>query len=151
MKNIFTSLILLGILLFSISCNSNILEKKAKADAESFLNNVDYPQALMRHPMVEPEDIPKALADQNKLRNLENFKNSISEICGNSRDFRLVETYRKIGDDGEKFIALEYSFCDEIIVIFGYKLIGNGVKLYSIWPMSKEDRPKDLFGKEQSW
>lgn len=152
MKIPLSSLILLGILLFSSSCVSNVYERKARADAESFLKNVDFLEVLMKHPMAEPEDIPKVFAEQNKLRNLENFKSSILEICGTSRDFELVETFRKIGDDDKKFLALEYEFCKQITIIFGYDLVGDdGVILQSIWPMNKEDRPKEIFTKEKSW
>jgi hypothetical protein len=151
MKISFSPLILLAILFLAGSCVSNVYERKAKADAESFLKNVDHPQVLMKHPMVEPEDVPKVFAEQNKLRNLENFKSSIVEICGSSRDFNLVETYRKIDDDGKRFLALEYEFCNEITIILAYDLIGDGVILQSIWPMNKADRPKEVFAKEKSW
>jgi hypothetical protein len=152
MKISVPSLILFGILLFSGSCVSNVYERKARADAESFLKNVDSPEVLMKHPMVEPDDIPKVFAEQNKKRNLESLKSSIQKICGTSRDYKLVETYRKIGDDDKKFLALEYELCNQITIILGYDLVGeDGVILQSIWPMNKEDRPKEIFAKEKSW
>lgn len=152
MKTSLFYLTLLGILLFLSSCVSNVYERKARADAELFLKNVDAPEVLMKHPMVEPQDIPKAFAEQNKKRNLESLKNSIQEICGSSRDYKLVETHRKIGDDDKKFLALEYELCNQITIIFGYDLVGeDGVILQSIWPMNKADRPKELFAKEKSW
>jgi hypothetical protein len=152
MKISVPSLILFGILLFSGSCVSNVYERKARADAESFLKNMDSPEVLMKHPMVEPDDIPKVFAEQNKKRNLESLKSSIQKICGTSRDYKLVETYRKIGDDDKKFLALEYELCNQITIILGYHLVGeDGVILQSIWPMNKEDRPKEIFAKEKSW
>jgi hypothetical protein len=133
------------------SCESDPLVGKAKKDAEFFLKNVRTPERLINHPMMEPEGIPSSVAFQNKKRNLENLKGSVNQLCGKSSNYKLANTFKKIGEDGEKFIYLEYEYCQEITFVLGYALRRDGVILHSIWPMNKEDRPEDMFQKEANW
>lgn len=133
------------------ACESDSRVREAKKDAETFLNNVRTTERLISHPMLEPEGIPASLARQNKQRNLENLKASVNELCGNSSNFSLVNTFKKIGDSGEKFIYLEYEYCNEITFVMGYALQRKGVILHSIWPMNKEDRPTNMFQKQKDW
>ena len=136
---------------YLFACESDSQVREAKKDAEAFLKNVRTTERLISHPMLEPEGIPASLARQNKKRNLENLKASVNELCGKSTDFSLVNTFKKIGDSGGKFIYLEYEYCKEITFVMGYALQGDGVILHSIWPMNKEDRPANMFEKEADW
>lgn len=133
------------------SCESDSLVRKAKKDAETFLKNVRTPERLINHPMLEPEGISASIAFQNRKRNLESLKASVNELCGKSSNFSLENTFKKVGDDGEKFIYLEYEYCKEITFVMGYALRRDGVILHSIWPMNKEDRPVELFQKQVDW
>lgn len=145
-------LLLLILCVFCLfSCESDSFVREAKKDAEVFLKNVRTPERLINHPMLEPEGIPATMALQNKKRNLESLKASVNELCGKSSKYSLENTFKKIGESGEKFIYLEYEYCKEITFVMGYALKRDGVILHSIWPMNKEDRPADMFQKESDW
>lgn len=144
--------VILGVsLLLLWSCGTDSHERKAKADANSFLKNIRNTEQLMLHPMVESQDLPASVARENKKRNFENFKASVNQLCGESSDFKLVNTEKKTDTDLGELIFLEFEYCKAITIVMGYTQKAEGVILYSIWPMNKDDRPADLFDKGKLW
>ena len=147
----FLKLILAGILMLSISCQPKTPEQLAEKDANKFFSNLDDSEKLVAHPMSFPENIPQELATQNKAKSMDKLQGYISEMCPDTKDFTLLKTYRKFGDDNKKLLFLEYEFCSSGILVMSYKVEEEDVTLFSVWPMKKEERPKVLFSEEQAW
>jgi hypothetical protein len=138
--------------MLAISCQPKTVEELAENDAQTFFTNLDDAEKLAAHPSVIPVNIPEELAEQNRAKSIERLHNYFSEVCkGDPKDFKLLKTYRKIVDNNQKVLFLEYEFCATALVIMGYEVNEEDVTLFSVWPMKKAERPEMLFTDEKSW
>lgn len=151
MKPALLKLIIASIFALTFSCQTKSVEELAEKDSTTFFNNLDNSEKLSNHPTVLPDNIPEEIAEQNKAKTIKKLQRYFSELCNGSKDFKLLKTYRKIGDNNQKILFLEYEFCTSGIVIMGYEVTENNVSLFSIWPMKKEEKPHILFTDEKSW
>ncbi len=151
MKTTLLKLIFAGIFGLAFSCQTKSVEELAEKDSNEFLNNLDNSEKLLAHPSVLPVNMPEEIAEQNKAKSIKKLQDYFGELCNGSRDFKLLKSYRKIGDNNQKILLLEYEFCTSGIVIMGYEVEEKDVSLFSVWPMKKEEKPKELFTDEKSW
>lgn len=135
----------------AFSCQTKTVEELAEKDSNEFLNNLDNSEKLLAHPSVLPVNMPEEIAEQNKAKSIQKLQDYFGELCNDSRDFQLLKSYRKIGDNNQKILFLEYEFCTSGIVIMGYEVEDKEVTLFSIWPMKKSEKPLELFTDEKSW
>jgi hypothetical protein len=145
------TLIFIGMMILTISCTPKSYEKIAQKDSKKFFKNIDNTEKLLSHPMISSDEFPKAMNEQLKRKGFERIQGQIKEMCGSSKDYKLLNSYRRIGDEEKKFLAMEYEFCSSGIVIMSYEVLDESVTLFSVWPMKKEERRSDLFTKEKSW
>lgn len=151
MKTTLLKFILAGILAVSFSCQSKTVEELAQKDANTFFSNIDDSEKLVAHPSVLAVNMPEEMVEQSKAKSIKKLQDYFAELCNGSKDFKLLKTYRKIGDDNQKILFLEYEFCTSGMVIMGYKVEDNNVTLFSVWPKRKDDKPEVLFSDEQDW
>ncbi|WP_111670563.1 hypothetical protein [Algoriphagus litoralis] len=152
LKSSLLNLLLACIFTLAISCQPKTVEELAEKDANTFFSNLDDAEKLAAHPWVIPVNIPEELAEQNRAKSIERLQNYFSEVCkGDPKDFNLLKTYRKIGDDNQKILFLEYEFCTSGMVIMGYEVEENDLTLFSVWPKKKDDKPEVLFSDKQEW
>lgn len=135
----------------NFGCQSKTVEELTEKDSMTFFSNIDYTDRLIAHPFVLPVNLPEELAEKNKAKSIERLQDYFSELCGDTKDFKLLNSYRKIGDNDQKILFLEYEFCTSGIVIMGYQVEENEVTLFSVWPMNKSEKPETLFTEEDSW
>lgn len=150
-KPILQKLLLAIIFALTFSCQPKTIEELAEKDANTFFKNLDDSEKLSNHPMVLPMNIPVDIAEQNKSKSTERLQDYFAEFCNGSKDFKLLKSYRKTGDDNQKILFLEYEFCTSGMVIMGYEVEDNNVTLFSVWPKRKDDKPEVLFSDEQEW
>lgn len=150
-KPLLLNILVASIVVLSFSCQSKTVEELAEKDSTEFLNNLDNSEKLSNHPSVLPVNLPKEIAVQNREKSIKRLQDYINQLCNGSKDFKLLKTYRKIGDDNQKILFLEYEFCTSGVVIMGYEVVDNDVTLFSVWPKKKDDKPEVLFSEEQDW
>ncbi|MFN3999974.1 hypothetical protein [Algoriphagus sp.] len=151
MKTTLLKLIFACIFALTIGCQSKTVEQLAEKDANTFFNNLDNSEKLSNHPMVLPVNMPKEMVEQSKAKSIERLQGYFVELCNGPKDFKLLKTYRKIGDNNQKILFLEYEFCTSGMVIMGYEVEDNDVTLFSVWPKRKDDKPEVIFSDEQDW
>lgn len=151
MKTTLSKLIFASIFLFTFSCQTKTVEELAEKDSKTFFSNLDNLEKLLAHPSVLPVNMPEEMAKQNRAKSIERLQGYFAELCNGSKDFKLLNTYRKIGDNNQKILFLDYEFCTSGIVVMGYEVEENDVTLFSVWPMKKDEKPEVLFSDEQSW
>jgi hypothetical protein len=151
MKFTFGKLICVGMIIFSIGCQTKSYEELAENDSNIFFNNLDNSEQLSNHLMISTNNLPQELLEQNKAKFIKKIQEYFNELCNGSKDFKLLRTYRKIGDNNQKNLFLEYEFCTSGTVIMGYEVVDKNVTLFSVWPMKNEEKPKVLFTDEKSW
>lgn len=151
MKTTLLNLLIAGIFALSFSCQSKTVEQLAEKDANTFFSHLDNSEKLSSHPMVIPVNMPEEIAEQNKAKSIERLQDYFTEVCNGTKDFKLLKTYRKIGDNNQKILFLEYEFCTSGMVIMGYEVEDNDVTLFSVWPKKKDDKPEVIFSDEQEW
>lgn len=151
MKTTLLKLIFASIFLFTFSCQTKPAEELAEKDANTFFSNLDNPEKLLAHPSVLPDNMPDEFLEQNKSKSITRLQDYFAELCNGSKDFKLLKTYRKIGDNNQKILFLEYEFCTSGVLVMGYEVVDNDVTLFSVWPMKKDDKPEVLFTDEQDW
>lgn len=151
MRNITGFLIYLIVMLLTLSCTPNSYEKLAMKDSKKFFKNIDNTEKTLKHPLVLTKEFSGAMAEQLRRKYIENTQKSMRENCEGSRDYKLIDSYRRIGDEGNRLLALEYQYCELGLIIMSYEVKDDRVTLYSVWPMDKEQRPADLFTREKTW
>lgn len=151
MKATLLNLLLTSIFSLTIGCQSKTVEQQAEKDANMFFRNLDNSEKLSNHPMVLPVNMPEEIAKQNSAKSIERLQDYFAEVCNGPKDFKLLKTYRKIGDNNQKILFLEYEFCTSGMVIMGYEVKDYDVTLFSVWPKKKDDKPEVLFSDEQDW
>ena len=144
-------LIYLSVLMLAINCTPKSYEKLAMKDSKKFFKNIDNTEKTLKHPVVSSKEFSGAIAKQLYTKNIENTQKFLRESCEGSRNYKLLDSYRRIGDEGQKFLAMEYQYCESGIIIMGYEVKDDGVTLSSVWPMKKEQRTADLFTKGKTW
>ena len=144
-------LIFASIFVLTVGCQTKTVEELAEKDSITFFSNLDNSEKLLAHPSVIPVNMPEEMAERNKAKSIERLQDYFSELCSDSKDFKLLKTYRKIGDNNQKILFLEYEFCTSGIVVMGYEVEENNVTLFSVWPKKKEDKPEVLFSDETEW
>lgn len=151
MKPTLLKLTFVSIFALAFSCQTKSVEELAEKDANTFFSNIDNTEKLSNHPAVLPVNMPEEIAEQNKAKYIARLQDYFAEVCNGPKDFKLLKTYRKIGDDNQKILFLEYGFCTLGVVVMGYEVVDNDVTLFSVWPMNMAEKPEVLFSDEKSW
>lgn len=151
MKPTLLKLNLAVIFALTFGCQTKTVEELAEKDANTFFSSLDDSEKLVNHPSVLPVNMPEEIAAQNKTKSIEKLQDYFGELCNGPKDFKLLKSYRKIGDNYQKILFMEYEFCTSGIVIMGYEVVDNNVTLFSVWPKRKEEKPKVLFSDEIEW
>lgn len=151
MKTFKKILFYISIMMLTINCVPKSYEKLAMKDAKKFFKNIDNTNKTLKHPIVLDKEFSGAMAEQLRRKNIENIQKFMRENCEGSRKYNFIDSYRRIVDEGQKFLAMEYQYCESGIIIMGYEVKDEKVKLSSVWPMNKDQRPDDLFTREKTW
>ncbi len=151
MKIAFGKLICACLILFSMGCETKSYEELADEDAKAFFSKLDSFEKLSAHLVGLPTNLPEEIEEQNKAKFIKNLQNYFNEQCEDPKDFKLLKTYRKLGDNDQKNLFLEYEFCSSGTVIMSYEVVDEEVILFGIWPMKTEEKPAVLFTDEADW
>ncbi len=151
MKIAFGKLICACLILFSIGCQTKSYEELAEEDAKAFFNNLDSFEKLSAHLVGLPTTLPEEITEQNKAKFIKKLQEYFKGQCEDPTDFKLLKTYRKLGDNKQKNLFLEYEFCSSGTVIMSYEVVDKDVILTSVWPMETEEKPAELFTDEADW
>ncbi|GAB3217832.1 hypothetical protein J0A67_01400 [Algoriphagus aestuariicola] len=151
MKIAFGKLICACLIIASIGCQTKSYEELAENDSKAFFSNLDSFEKLSAHLVSLPTNLPEEIVEQNKAKFIKNLQEYFKGQCDDSKDFKLLKTYRKLGDNDQKNLFLKYEFCSSGTVIMGYEVVDKDVILTSVWPMKTGEQPAELFSDEADW